>query len=195
MVLEVGSPTTAKSIVGALGGVVLGAFAGDLLVGDEDAQQRAGPSRALGCKHPHRFQHRGERPLAVAGAAPVEPPVRLRQANGSDVQPSPTGTMSICVLKAKTGPAPFARRAIDVDAIGLVLVRARPRILRSSSRSCGRYRAASGSWPGGFSRVDRDEVGQVALHAARRRVRRSFNRLRAAFSVKDLVEEAPGCAR
>ena len=59
------------------GGIELGAFAGDFLVGDEDAEQRARPCRAIGGEHAHGLQHRRERPLAVAGAATVEPSIRL----------------------------------------------------------------------------------------------------------------------
>ena len=59
--------------------VIFGAFACDFFIGDKDSQQRARPCGAIGCEHAHGLQHGRQRPLAVAGATPMQPPIRLLQ--------------------------------------------------------------------------------------------------------------------
>ena len=87
-------------------------------------------------------------PLASQAPRPKSLPSRSMSRNGSLVQPAPTGTVSICELKANEGPAPLSIRPTTLarrSASGRISV-AKP-IASSSEASSA---AASVSRPGGF---------------------------------------------
>ena len=155
----------------APGGIELGAFAGDFFIGDENTQQRARPCGAIGCEHAHGLQHRGQRPLAVAGAAAVKLSARLLQENGSDDQPSPTGTTSMWVLKRENRAGAVLHPRNHVDASRLVFLERGVESFRR--QKIAHICAASASFPGGFcvsiatraasSRFMRATSGEMAI--------------------------------
>ena len=87
-------------------------------------------------------------PLASQAPRPNSLPSRSVRRNGSLVQPPPTGTVSICELKAKQGPSPLSMRPTTLarpSPTGRTSV-TKP----TASSSEARRAAASTSLPGGF---------------------------------------------
>ncbi len=143
--LEVGSPT------------------GDLLIGDEDAEQRPRPRGALRREHPHCLQHRRERPLAVAGAAPVEPSVGFLQHEGIGRPSLPHWHHVHVGIEGEHRARAVLEPRDNIDALQLVL-------LQRDFEALGHQQTAQELRRGGLPArrvlgVDRDKVRQFVLHA------------------------------